>query len=479
MSDQLRAKALKGVAWSAIDRFSSQGVQFVFSILIARMLLPKDYGIVAMLDIFLAISRTFIDSGFCTALIRKTDRTESDFSTVFYFNVFISIVLYLILWFISPIIAEFYDIPLLERITKIIALTLIFGALSAVQGVHLSIKIDVKSRALISICTTITTGIVGLWLAYSGYGVWALVAQSVISSTMRCLLMWIVVRWMPRLIFSWSSFKNLFGFGSKLLISSLVDTIYNNVYTLVIGKVFTANSLGVYSKASSLANYPSSNITNVLHSVMFPVLSSIQNDLSRLRSAYIKFLRLSAFVVFPLMIGLASLADPVIRFLLTDKWIGAVPFLRMISFALMWYPIHSINLNILQVTGRSDYFLRVEIFKKILGVIILCITIPYGLYAMCLGRIITSIFCLPINTYYTKKIIGYGLVDQIKDLWPLFVHSIIMGLVSYGASSIIDSLYLKVIVGVSIGALYYFIIAYVAKFPEMNELLAILKLKRR
>lgn len=479
MADTLKSKALTGVAWSAIDRFSSQGIQFVFSILIARVLLPKDYGIVAMLDIFLAISRTFIDSGFCTALIRKTDRTEADFSTVFYFNVFISLFIYIVLWFLSPLIAEFYDIPLLARVTKIIALTLIFGALSAVQGVHLSINIDFKSRAVISISTTIITGIVGLWMAYSGYGVWSLVAQSLISSIIRCILMWIVVRWIPKLMFSWNSFRALFGFGSKLLVSSLIDTVYNNMYTLVIGKAFTANSLGVYSKASSLANYPSSNITNVLHSVMFPVLSSIQNDSQRLKSVYIKFLRLSAFIVFPLMIGLASLADPIIRFLLTDRWVGAIPLLRLLSFALMWYPIHSINLNILQVTGRSDYFLKLEIIKKILGVCVLCVTIPYGVKAMCVGRIISSVICLPINTYYTKKILGYGFITQMKDLLPLLIHALIMGLLVYLIIGFIESLILELIIGVIGGVLYYFTIAYLVRFPEMGELLSLLKLKRK
>lgn len=479
MADTLKSKALTGVAWSAIDRFSSQGIQFVFSILIARVLLPKDYGIVAMLDIFLAISRTFIDSGFCTALIRKTDRTEADFSTVFYFNVFISLFIYIVLWFLSPLIAEFYDIPLLARVTKIIALTLIFGALSAVQGVHLSINIDFKSRAVISISTTIITGIVGLWMAYSGYGVWSLVAQSLISSIIRCILMWIVVRWIPKLMFSWNSFRALFGFGSKLLVSSLIDTVYNNMYTLVIGKAFTANSLGVYSKASSLANYPSSNITNVLHSVMFPVLSSIQNDSQRLKSVYIKFLRLSAFIVFPLMIGLASLADPIIRFLLTDRWVGAIPLLRLLSFALMWYPIHSINLNVLQVTGRSDYFLKLEIIKKILGVCVLCVTIPYGVKAMCVGRIISSVICLPINTYYTKKILGYGFINQMKDLLPLLIHALIMGLLVYLIIGFIESLILELIIGVIGGVLYYFTIAYLVRFPEMGELLSLLKLKRK
>ena len=294
--------------WSSIDRFTTQGIQFVFSILIARLLSPSDYGVVAMLGIFLAVSQTFVDSGFGVALIRKIDRTDTDFSTVFYFNIAVGLFFYAVLWLASPYIAAFYDIPLLEDVTKVVALTLVFSSFSGVQSAKLTIAIDFKTGAKISVTVTLLSGAVGLWIAYRGYGVWALVVQSVSGSLMRTALLWLFVRWMPKLVFSWRSFREMFSFGSKLLTSRLLDTVYNNVYTLVIGRCFSSATLGVYSRADSLAQYPSFNLTSVLQGVTFPVLCSIQNEPERLADIYKRFLRLSAFVVFPLMVGLAAVA---------------------------------------------------------------------------------------------------------------------------------------------------------------------------
>lgn len=352
----LKEKTVKGVIWSSIDRFSSQGIQFVFSILIARLLLPSDYGAVAMLNIFLAISQTFIDSGFSTALIRKLNRTETDFSTVFYFNIIVGFFFYVILWIASPYIAKFYELPLLEDITKVVALRFVFYSFSAIHSTKLSIAIDFRTRAKISVSVTLFTGIIGLWMAYMGYGVWALVIQSVFSSLLYTILLWIFVRWIPQLIFSWKSFKEMFSFGSKLLASALLDTVYGNVYTLVIGKFFSPTTLGLYARAGSFTQFPSSNLTGILQGVTFPVLSSIQNETERLANVYKRFLRMSAFIIFPLMIGLAAVANPLVRILLTDKWDGVIYLLQILCFSMMWYPIHAINLNLLQVKGRSDFF---------------------------------------------------------------------------------------------------------------------------
>lgn len=475
----LKDKTVKGVIWSAVDRFSAQGVKFVFSILIARLLVPEDYGVIAMLGIFMAVSQTFIDSGFGTALIRKIDRTETDFSTVFYFNIVVAAVFYLILFFSAPAIAKFYETPLLESVTKVFALNLIINSFAGIHNAKLSIDIDFKSRAKISIISSIVTGVVGLWMAYAGYGVWALVVQNLCSSVLRTVMLWIIVKWRPKLIFSWKSFRELFSFGSKLLASGLLDTVYNNLYTLIIGKVFSPSTLGVYSKANSLAQFPSSNITSVLQAVTFPVLSSIQNEEVRLADAYKRFLKLSAFVVFPLMVGLSAVADPFIRIALTDKWEGTIILLKIICFALMWYPISAINLNILQVKGRSDYFLRLEIIKKIQGVIMLCITVPMGIIYMCLGSIITTLLSLAWNTYYTKKLIGYGYFAQMRDLLPILIHSLIMGGIVAIVVHFMPTLWLKLIVGVISGIIYYIAGAYIMKFPEMDELLTILKLKKK
>lgn len=474
---ELKEKTVKGLAWSTIDRFSTQGIQFVFSILIARLLIPSDYGVIAMLGIFFAVSQTFIDSGFGTALIQKANRTDTDFSTVFYFNIAVAVIFYMLLWFASPLIASFYNIPVLEDVTKVAALALVFSSLSAVHSTKLSIAINFKLRAEISVISALSTGCVGLYLAYSGYGVWALVFQSVFASFLYTVLLWCLVHWRPKVVFSWQSFKQMFSFGSKLLASGLLDTVYNNVYTLVIGKVYSSSLLGLYSRASGLAQYPSSNITGVLQNVTFPILCSIHDDEKRLAAAYKKFIRMAAFVVFPLMIGLASVADPFIRIVLTDKWEGSIYLLQIICFSMMWYPIHAINLNILQVKGYSNYFLRLEIIKKMQGVLILCITVPNGLVAMCYGSVVSSLLSLIWNTYYTKKIIGYGLVSQMKDLLHILVYSLSMGAVVLLVTSFIPVLWIKLVAGILIGGAYYALGAYFMRFDELREVLSIIKRK--
>lgn len=474
----LKDKTVKGVIWSSIDRFTSQGISFVFSLLIARMLMPSDYGVIAMLGIFMAVSGCFIDSGFSTALIRKIDRTEVDFSTVFYFNNVAAVLFYGLLWLASPYIAAFYELPLLEDVTKVVGLNLIVGALGGIQGAKLSIAIDFKTRAKISVITNLFTGIVGLFLAYQGYGVWALVFQTLSSNILRTILLWCYVKWSPQWVFSWKSFREMFLFGSKMLASGLLDTMYNNIYTIVIGKCFHSSALGVYSRADGLAQFPSSNITGVLQNVTFPVLSSIQNDEERLSVGYKKLLRLSAFVIFPLMVGLAAVADPFIRLVLTDKWEGTIYYLQIICFSMMWYPIHAINLSLLIAKGRSDYFLKLEVIKKIQGVIVLCVTVPLGLVVMCYGRIVGALISLLWNTYYTKKIIGYGYVQQMKDLMHILIHALLMGTITSYVVSIASTLWLKLILGVLIGMVYYLLGAYLMKFEEMKELILILKRKK-
>lgn len=477
--ENLKDKTVKGVFWSAFNRFSTQGIAFVFNIIIARMLLPEDYGVVAMLGIFMAVSGCFVDSGFGTALVRKPDRTEDDFSTVFYFNIVVALLFYVLLWIAAPYIATFYDIPLLESITRITALNLVISSLQGVLGAKLTIALDFKTSAKISIPSNIIVGVLGLLMAYCGYGVWALVFPGIIANVFSLFMLWFYVRWLPKLVFSWKSFKEMFSFGSKLLASALLEVTYGNIYTLVIGKFFSSSSLGLYGRAEGFAAFPSSNITGILQSVTFPVLSNIQNENERLESAYRRLIRMSVFIVFPLMTGLSAVADPFIRILLTDKWEGAIYLLQIICFALMWYPVHAINLNLLQVKGRSDYFLKLEIIKKIQGILILCITIPLGLAAMCYGRIVSSLISLIWNTYYTKKIIGYGYFSQMRDIIPVLLHSLVMCVLVHVVVYLMPTLWLKLIVGIIVGALYYIGGAYIMKFDELEETLTILKLKKQ
>ena len=477
MAESLKRKTVKGVVWSTLERFSVAGVNFIFGLILARLLMPTDYGAIAMLSIFMAIAQTFIDSGFSNALIRKPDRTETDNATAFYFNIGVGLAAYFSLYLAAPYIAQFYKTSILIPLTRIMGLNLLLNSLCVVQQALLTARIDFKTQAKISLNAAVVSGLVGIGFAYAGYGVWALAIQSVLASVIRTVLLWILAKWRPKAKFSKQSFRNLFGYGSKLLASGLLDTIYNNLYTIVIGKRFSVATLGVYSRADQWANFLAINVTGILQRVTFPILSSIQNEDERLRVNYRKFLRVSGFVIFPLMMGLAAIADPLTRFILTDKWADSIPLLRILCFALMFYPIHAINLNLLQVKGRSDLFLRLEIYKKILGVATLCVTIPMGITAMCVGRVFTSWVALAMNTHYTGKLIHLGFFQQLKDYIPTLLNSFFMGAIVYGMTLIVSGSGLQLLTGVIIGASYYVLSNYLLKTMEWEELILIIKRK--
>lgn len=469
--ESLKNKTKKGLAWSMIERFATQGVQFLFGIILARLLSPDDYGIIAMPLVFLAIAQCIIDSGFSTALIRKPELTEDDLSTAFYFNIGIGILCYAVLFFSSPLIADFYHTPILSSLLKVTALAVLFNPLCAVQQAILTRKIDFKTQAIVSLSGAVVSGIVGLYMAYNGFGVWSLVFQQVGGYVMRTILLWVLGKWKPKRKWSWESFHYLWGFGSKLLGSALLDTIYNNIYPIVIGKYFSTNDLGNYTRAQQFATLPSSNVTGVLQRVTFPVLSSIQNEDERLAKNYRKILKLSAFLIFPLMLMLSAIADPLVRVLLTDKWEGCIILLQIICFSMMWYPIHAINLNLLTVKGRSDLFFRLEIFKKVVGVIIMCITIPNGILWMVSGSVVSSMIALVINTYYTGKIIHVGYFKQMRDLLPIFGVSFAMWLVIHVSFWLSSNIYTQLFIGVIVGVVFYLVSAKIILKSEWNDVL--------
>lgn len=475
MSDNLKAKATRALFWSSVDRFSSQGISFVFSIFLARILDISDYGIVAMIVVFMAVAQVFVDSGFSPALIRKPDLNEEDKSTAFYFNIVVGLACYGILFIASPLIADFYDEPLLSPIIRVTGLSIIFNSLCVVQRALFTIAVDFKTQAIISLACTVISGVAGLVMAYNGYGVWALVAQSTISTFLNFVLLWLCSRWRPVTGFSKASFHYLFNFGSKLLASGLLDTLYNNAYPIVIGKFYNSAQLGLYSRAQGYASLPSSNITGILQRVTFPVLSLMQDDDQKLANNYRRLLRMSAFVVFPLMIGLAAIADPLIRVLITSKWAGCIIYLQIICFGMMLYPIHALNLNLLQVKGRSDLFLRLEILKKIIGVCALCITIPFGITAMCIGLVAVSVVALYINTYYTGKLLSLGFLIQIKDLVPFFILSMLVGLLMYYVPISINNDLYRLVSGGLIGIVSYVGLAALFRIKEFNELINLIR----
>lgn len=477
MAESVKNKAVKGVMWSAIERFSVQFVQLIIQILIARILSPDDFGIIGMIAIFIAIAQSFIDSGFSNALIRKRDRTDIDNSTVFYFNIVVGAVFYLLLYLCAPAIAKFYNTPILVPVTRIVGLGVIFNSLAVVQRANLTAKVDFKTQAKASLISVIISGGCGLFLAYKGFGVWSLVAQTLLNGGCNTIFLWIFAKWYPKWVFSWKSFREMFSFGSKLLLSGLMDTLYKNIYTIVIGKFYSAGDLGYFTKANQLASFPSSNITGILQRVTYPLLCENQGNLEVLRTRYRTFLRLSAYVVFPLMVGLAVLAEPFIETLLTDKWIAAVPLLQLLCLSMMWYPIHAINLNLLQVQGRSDLFLRLEVVKKIVGISILCITIPMGVVWMCVGKIVVTIIALIINTHYTGKLIGLGFLKQMRDLLPSLVYSFLMGAAVMLITMVVDNNLLQIIIGIAVGVVVYFVMSKITRSEEYNTLMSLVHKK--
>lgn len=475
--ESLKNKTQKGLAWSMIERFATQGVQFLFGIILARLLSPDDYGIIAMPLVFLAIAQCFIDSGFSGALIRKPDLTEDDLSTAFYFNIGVGVICYLILFFTSPLIADFYHTPILADLLKVTALATLFNPLCAVQQAILTKKIDFKTQAIVSLSGALVSGVVGLAMAYSGYGVWSLVFQQVGGYVIRTVLLWALCKWKPKRRWSWESFHYLWGFGCKMLGSGLLDTIYNNIYPIVIGKYFSALDLGNYTRAQQFANLPSSNVTGVLQRVTFPVLCSIQNEDERLERNYRKILKLSAFLIFPMMLLLSAISDPLVRVLLTDKWEGCIILLQILCFALMWYPIHAINLNLLTVKGRSDLFFKLEVIKKVMGVFIMCITIPHGILWMVGGSLVSSMFALIINTYYTGKLINVGYVKQMGDLLPILGVSLAMWGAIHVSFLLTSNLYVQLIIGISLGLIIYAIGAKIILKSEWQDAMSMIPSK--
>lgn len=467
--------------WSAVERFSTQGIQFLFGILLARLLTPNDYGMIAMLTIFIAVSQTFINSGFGNALIRKLDRTEADKATVFFFNIFMAMACYGIIFLSAPLIAQFYSMPELTDILRILAINLIIQAFGSIQHLNLTIDLNFKALAKVTFIGAIVGGTAGLICAYNGLGVWSLVVQQMATTSCRVILFWVLVHWRPKTFFNKSSFKNMFGFGSKLLASGLLNTLYDNIYDLIIGKAFAAATLGNYSRASHFANFPSSNVTGIFQRVTYPVLSKIQDDPDKLRKGYLKFLNMATLVIFPLMIGLAALAKPFILLVLTDKWFDVILILQIICIAQMWYPVHAINLNILQVMGRSDLFLKLEIIKKIEGITVLCITLPFGIIAMCFGQWFNAIFGLVVNTYYSGKLLNAGLLPQIKMYIPTLLNSLVMGAICLGVTQTLpeQEYALQLGVGFAAGVIYYIASNCIFNRETVKELLELFSKKNR
>ncbi len=470
MDGELKSKSVKGMTWVGIDSLSTKVIRFAIGIVMARLLVPSDYGIVGMLAIFIAISSMFVDSGFGAALIQKKDRTEVDYSTVFFFNLAMACGCYAILFVAAPLIAAFYKMPILTDICRVVALGLPLGALCTIHRSRLTIALDFRTQTLVSLVSLVSSGALGIFLAFAGYGVWSLVWQGLASSAVSIVLLWTISRWRPVLAFSADSFRRFFSYGWKHLCASLVNTVYANVYTLVIGKAFGAADIGYFTRAEGYASLPSNTITDMVVRVNFPIMSQLQDDRTALVAAYRKMLRTPMFVLVPISFGIASIAEPLVSVMIGEKWLPCVPFLQVLCLGVVFNPLSLVNLNLLYVKGRTDCVLKLELIKKPIAFAIVLGMIPLGVFWMCVGKAVYDLIAFAFNCHYTKKILDYGFWAQLKDVLPLFAYGIVMAAAVLFSVSFCGNVWTQLGVGMAVGAVVYIGIAAAARDESLREL---------
>lgn len=465
------------VIWSAVDKIAYSGMQLILNLILARLILPEEYALVAMISIFIAIGQTFIDSGFSQSLIHKQDRTIIDLSTAFYFNVAISILFYFLFYFIAPLIADFYNNSIFIPLTRIVALNLIISSFAIVQRAILIIRTDFKTQAYISITAILISGIIGVFLAYKGYGVWAMVVQTLVNHFFIALLLWMIVKWQPILAFSKKSFKELFSYGSNLLFSKLINTICQNLYTILIGKFYTRKEVAYFNNANQLSLYSACYLNEVIQRALFPIQCEIQDDLIRSKFFFIKMLRLSSFVIFPIMAIMIISAEPFVLTVLTDKWEGMILYMQIIAFAYMWYPLMGGN-QMFNVLGRTDLFLKTEIQKKILFFVIVIITLTQGVAAMCWGILINNLIEIVINIIYLKKILPISFMEIMNNIIPVFSLSAISSIFAFFITTMLPGMLLKLFIGSVTAVIIYILVAYLIKSQDLFDILKIAKFSR-
>ena len=455
MSTELRNKAFSNMIWRFLERIGAQGVAFVVEIVLARLLVPEAFGIVAMVTVFINILQVFVDSGMGNALIQKKNADDLDFSSVFYFNMAMCLVLYGLMFVAAPFIADFYNMPDLTPIIRVLGLMFIISGVRNIQQAYVSKNLMFKKFFYATLGGTVGAAVIGIYMAYEGYGVWAIVAQQLFRAAGAALILWITVKWRPKLMFSFERLKGLFSYGWKLLVSALIDSGYLNLRKLIIGKLYTASDLSFYDRASYFPRFIVGNINTSIDSVLLPTMSAEQDDKSRVRAMTRRAIKSSTYLMMPCMVGLAVCAEPVVRLILTEKWLPCVPFLRIFCFTYAFYPIHTANLNAIKALGRSDLFLKLEILKKIVGLLAILSTMWISVLAMAYSALVTSVLSQIINSWPNRKLLGYNYADQFRDMLPQILLSLGMGAFVYCVSFVglndISTLLIQIPLG---GALY-------------------------
>lgn len=470
MSESLKDKTVKGVAWSGIDNVVQMGVTFVVSIVLARLLSPDDYGLLGLIAVFTAVCQALINGGFTTALIRKKDATDDDYNTVFISNLGMSLLLYAIIYLCSPVIANFFERQELVALTRVSSLGMIIGALALVQQTRLTKRIDFKTQTKITIIASVTSGIIGIAMALLDFGVWALVAQQLSATSLRTILLWFYNKWIPQLQFSSASFHELFGFGWKIMVSSLVDTIWKELYQVIVGKFYSPATLGQYTRAKQFSQLFSSNLTSVVQRVTYPVLSNIQDDKERMVSAYRRIIKTTMFITAISMFFVGAISEPLLYCLIGPKWHAAATYLPLICISGSLYPLHAINLNMLAVQGRSDLCLGLEVIKKIIGIAPLYVCICWGVMPMLYVNLVTGIIAFFLNSYYSGRLIGYSSWMQLKDIAPSYCIATLVALSVYFMKYLSITFWIVLPFQLLTGCLMFLFLCHTTKREEYIEL---------
>lgn len=468
-------KVFNNFIWRFMERCGAQGVTFIVSIVLARLLDPSVYGTVALVTVFTSIMQIFVDSGMGSALIQKKDADDLDFSTVFYFNIVICGLLYIVMFLAAPLIANFYKMSELTPVVRVLSLTLIISGVKSIQQSYVSKNMLFKRFFFSTLGGTIGAAVVGIWMAYKGFGVWALVAQNLLNQTVDTAILWLTVKWRPKKMFSFSRMKRLFSFGWKMLVSALIDRVYNQLRQLVIGKMYTSAELAFYDKGEQFPNLIVTNINTSIDSVLLPTMSAEQDNRERVKNMTRRAIKTSTYIMAPLMVGLAVCAEPLVKLILTDKWLPCVPYIRIFCFTYAFYPIHTANLNAIKAMGRSDLFLKLEIIKKIVGLISLLSTMWLGVLAMAYSLLAVSILGQIINSWPNKKLLNYSYIDQLKDIFPALLLACVMGCIVYGISFIGVNEWQTLLIQIPIGIFIYIAGSKLCHIESMKYIISIAK----
>lgn len=477
--DNLKQKVLSNVIWRFAERTGAQLVGFIVSIVLARILLPENYGTIALVTVFTTIMQVFVDSGLGNALIQKKDADDIDFSTVFYTNIVFCLVLYLIIFITAPLIAKLYNDEILTAVTRVLGLTIIISGVKNVQQAYVSRQMIFKKFFFATLIGTIGAGILGILLALNGAGVWALVAQQIFNLTIDTIVLWITVKWRPKRVFSFARLKKLFSYGWKLLASSIIDTVYNNVRQLIIGKLYSSSDLAYYNKAKQFPELIVNNVNTSIDSVLLPTMSQEQENKEKVKMMTRRSIKTSIFIMAPLMVGLAFTANNIITLLLTDKWSASIPYLIVFAVTYMFWPIHTANLNAIKAMGRSDLFLRLEIIKKAVGVLLLLLTFRVSVWAMALSLLVSSVISQVINAWPNRKLLNYSYLQQLKDILPSVILAIVMGILVYLVNFLNLPTLITLIIQIILGAIIYIGGAVILKFESFYYVIDILKKSKK